>query len=64
MPYEYQKQLESLDALSTVETLRWIVFLYESLHSNHGESKLLFMIEGLFRRVYTDTASGMVEDAD
>jgi len=59
MTYEYQKQLESLDSLSTVETLRWIVFLYESLHSNHGESKLLYMIEGLLRRVRADTASGM-----
>ena len=64
MPYEYQKQLESLDALSTLETLRWIIFLYESLHSNHGESKLLFMIEGLLRRVSTDTASGLREDTD
>lgn len=63
MSYEYQKQLESLDSLSTVDILRWMVFLYECLHSSHGESKLLFMIEGLLRRVRADTASGLREDS-
>ena len=64
MSYEYTKQVESLDGLSTVEVLRWIVFLYESLHSSHGEAKLLFMIEALLRRIRADTASGMREDPD
>ena len=64
MSYEYTKQVESLDGLSTVEVLRWIVFLYESLHSSHGESKLLFMIEALLRRIRVGTAGNTREDPD
>lgn len=64
MSYEYTKQVESLDGLSTVEVLRWIVFLYESLHSSHGESKLLFMIEALLRRIRLDTAGCPRDDPD
>jgi len=57
---ENTKQLvESFDGLSTVQALRWIVFLYECLHGNDGKDRLLLMIESLLRRVQADTASGM-----
>jgi hypothetical protein len=59
MSCKYHNQIQSLNRLSTVEVLRLIIFLHESLHPTCGKASLLFMIDALLQRVREDTIRGL-----